>query len=230
MINIKNKLCIFDCDGTLVDTEPLIAKSWKIFLKKQYNKDLTEEDYFEHCHGNAPKIMYEYFNNRFEINMKYEGELKEKKRAITQDLIRKELLPIAGVLEFLEEIKDIRKCITSNSSKKKILVSIEKAELKNHFNINEIFSRDLVEQGVIKNAKPAPDMYLYTAEQMKYKLKDCIVFEDSIAGIQAGKSANMKVIGCITPSCKDKKGMKERMKQAKADYIVEDMREILNLN
>jgi len=230
MLNLNNKLCIFDCDGTLVDTEPLIAKSWSIFFKKYYNIDLKETEYFENCHGGSPKHIAEFFKQKLGFALEYKGEIEKNKRAITQELIRNELEPITGVDEFLKEIKDIRKCITSNSSKEKLLLSIRKVGLDHHFNENEIFSRDLVKNGIVKNAKPAPDIYLHTAEQMGYKPKKCIVFEDSITGIQAGKSANMMVIGCITPSCWNKSDMRKKMEKAKADYIVENMMEILNFN
>jgi beta-phosphoglucomutase-like phosphatase (HAD superfamily) len=229
MLDFKNKLCIFDCDGTLVDTEPLVAKSWKIFLKKYFNVNFTENDFFEYCHGDSTKNVVKNLNDRFKINLDYRGKIKEKKRTITQDLIKKELKPIPSVTKFLEKIKSFKKCITSNSSKKKIWLSVNVSKLNKYFNENEIFSRDLVENGTIAKAKPAPDMYLYTAEQMKYKPENCIVFEDSIPGLQAAKSAGIKAIGCITPSCKDKVNMRRRMEEVKADYIVENMMEILKL-
>jgi len=229
MLHLTNKLCIFDCDGTLVDTEPLMAKSWRVFLKKYYDVDFGERDYFRYCHGNSPKNMIKYFNDRFKIGLDYKGKIKEKKRAISQDLIRKELKPISGVSEFLEKIKNVRRCITSNSSKKKLWLSVNVVGLNKYFNENEIFSRDLVENGTIAKAKPAPDMYLYTVEQMKYKPENCIVFEDSIPGLQAAKSAGIMAIGCISPSCENKANMRKRMKEAKADYVVENMMEILRL-
>jgi HAD superfamily hydrolase (TIGR01509 family) len=227
MLNLQNKLCIFDCDGTLVDTEPLVAKSWVIFFKKYFNVNITEEDYFKYCHGKTPEDMCEHFNRKFNINLKFEGEIQEKKRIITQDLIRNELRPIASVSEFLRNVEEVRKCIASNSSKKKILISIKTAGLDKYFDEDEIFSRDLVDSGIIKSAKPAPDIYLYTAEQMEYKPENCVVFEDSVTGVQAGKAANMIVVGCITPSYQDKVKMRKKMEAAGAHYIVEDMTELL---
>jgi len=227
MINLKNKLCIFDCDGTLVDTEPLIAKSWRIFFDKYYDIKVTEKEYFDFCHGNSPEAMCNYFNKKFGANIEFKGEMREKKRAITTELIENELEAIPSIVKFLEKVKDFRKCIASNSSKKKILLSIKKVGLNNYFNENEIFSRDLVSDGTIENSKPAPDMYIYTAKKMGYEPNQCIVFEDSITGIQACKSAGMTAIGCITPSCKDKIKMRKKMEENNADYIVEDMMDIL---
>jgi HAD superfamily hydrolase (TIGR01509 family) len=225
MIDLKGKLCIFDCDGTLVDTEPLRAKGWKIFLKRHFNVFFKEEDYLRDCSGNSAKHNDKYFYDRFGI--RFEETLQDKKRIIDQELIQTELEPIVSVSEFLENIKDIRKCIASNSSKKKILTAIGTVGLAKYFNEDEIFGKDLVEQGIIKSVKPAPDIYLYTAKQMGYKSEDCVVFEDSIYGIQAARAANMTVIGCITPSYGDKEDMKQKMKKFKVDYIVEDMREVL---
>jgi HAD superfamily hydrolase (TIGR01509 family) len=224
MIDLKNKLCIFDCDGTLVDTEILRAKSWEIFLKK-YNILFAKEEYLRDCYGKSSEECHKYFYNRFAI--KLDEKMKEEKSAISEELIKNELEPIAVVSQFLENIKDIRKCIASNSDKERIMLSISKVGLAKYFNEDEIFGKDLVEQGIIKSVKPAPDIYLYTAKQMGYKSEDCVVFEDSILGIQAAKAANMTVIGCITPSYEDKVAMRKKMKDAGADYIVNNMAELL---
>lgn len=88
-----------------------------------------------------------------------------------------------------------KKCVASSSSRERVIKSLNITKQKVFFKDEYIFTSEQV-----KNGKPAPDLFLFAADQMGYHPKDCLVIEDSIAGIQAAKAANMQVIGFLGAS------------------------------
>ena len=109
--------------------------------------------------------------------------------ALELDKIKK-LVPMDGLIDFLEYLKQNQYKIGLASSSGLAWVS----QVLNELMIYDYFDV-IIHGGLVMNSKPAPDSYLIAAEKLHSQPSDCIVIEDSWNGIQAGKNANMYVIG-----------------------------------
>lgn len=184
------KACIFDLDGVIVDTAKFHYLAWKR-LAKELGFEFTEEDN-ERIKGvsrnESLDILLEIGGKHFD----YEAKLKlaEKKNNWYVEYIRKmdksEILP--GVIEFLELLQ----C----SGIKTALGSVSKnaAAILRGVNLQKYF--DTVIDGTkVSRAKPDPEVFLKGALELGIPAKECVVFEDAAAGIEAALNANMYCIG-----------------------------------
>ena len=108
---------------------------------------------------------------------------------IASNIYKKELKTVVGVEEFLKKSKH-NLYIGSNSMKNRILDGLKRVGLEKYFNPNHIYSFDLVD-----NPKPHPDIYLKAVNDNDLIIDETIIIEDSVVGVNAGKNANIKVIG-----------------------------------
>jgi HAD superfamily hydrolase (TIGR01509 family) len=109
------------------------------------------------------------------------------------------------------------KCVASSSGPDRIRVSLEATELTRFFGGN-VFSANDVAEG-----KPAPDLFLNVARQTGIQPQDCIVIEDSPAGVTAAVAAGMKAIGFVGGSHADE-SLSGKLEQAGATSVISDMR------
>src|SRR5262249_50101059 len=103
---------------------------------------------------------------------------------------RAELKAIDGVTEMLDRLA-IARCVASSSQMERLRVSLEVTDLLSRFE-PYLFSATMVAHG-----KPAPDLFLHVAEQMGVAPANCLVIEDSGAGIEAAQRAGMRVFGFV---------------------------------
>ena len=108
---------------------------------------------------------------------------------IASNIYKNELKTVVGVEEFLKKSKH-NLYIGSNSMKNRILDGLKTVGLEKYFNPNHIYSFDLVD-----NPKPHPDIYLKAVNDNDLIIDETIIIEDSVVGVNAGKNANIKVIG-----------------------------------
>lgn len=109
------------------------------------------------------------------------------------------------------------KCVASSSSRDRIRVSLETTDLIRFFEPNLFSAVD------VRNGKPAPDLFLHAASQMRVNPSECIVVEDSPVGVAAGVAAGMTVIGFVGGShAGGKLGNHLRTTGAKA--VISDLR------
>ena len=113
-------------------------------------------------------------------------------------------------------------CVASSSSPERLRCALECVGLYDHF-APHIFSATMVVRG-----KPAPDLFLFAAEQMQAAPSRCLVIEDSVAGIQAARAAGMAVLGfCGGGHCGPAHA--ERLARAGAEIVFRDMRRLPHL-
>lgn len=86
----------------------------------------------------------------------------------------------------------INQCVASGSPLNRVMISLEKGNMLHCFKEESIFTRELVKKG-----KPSPDLFLLAAERMGVKHDECLVIEDSVAGVEAAIAARMDVIGFL---------------------------------
>jgi HAD superfamily hydrolase (TIGR01509 family) len=177
---------IFDCDGTLVDSEPLARTAWERALAP-YGYAVTDED-AEATIGLPYPRVHAYYAERADLPPAepYWSELSGELFA----LIDSELVPFDDAVSAARELRErgIPVGVASSSPRERLERTLRRAGLLEAFDV--VVAGDEVEHG-----KPAPDMFLLAAERLGVPPEQCIVIEDSSPGVQAGMAAGMHTIG-----------------------------------
>lgn len=190
------ELIIFDCDGVLVDSEiianqvlqqGLARLGWTLSLQEVIDRFMGKS--LASCQDEIAAYL------DAEIPEAFWSALQQK----TYARFRSDLQPIEGIAEVLGAIQS-PKCVASSGSHEKIDITLGITGLKHHFS-NAIYSATSVDHG-----KPAPDLFLYAAKQMKTDPSACLVIEDSPYGVQAALAADMRVLGYCALTPKERMG------------------------
>ena len=213
---IKNiKACIFDLDGTLVVSMWMWPDLDREYLGRfgiEYDDNLKNEIDGISFHETAV-----YFKNKFGISDSVEKICKDWED-MAYDKYKYEVKEKPGCKKFLEHLrsKGIKMGIATSNNRSMVDVVLESLNMKDFFEV--ITTSDEVKRG-----KPAPDVYLTTANLLNVEPKNCLVFEDVVAGIMAGKSAGMKVCAIEDDFTKEVRQKKKEL----SDYYIVDYSELL---
>lgn len=182
------KAVIFDMDGVLVDSEPIYRQlNDKLFDTLKVK--ITDEEY-ESFVGMASRKMWSYIIAKGNLPLSVEECIKMEKEGIYAEMQNRTLRPIEGVqdiLHFLGHNKTSKAIASSNSSKAISLIT-GKMEISHHFDV-------CIGGEMIRNGKPAPDIFLLAAEKLQTEPRQCIVIEDSHNGLRGAREAGMYAIG-----------------------------------
>jgi HAD superfamily hydrolase (TIGR01509 family) len=178
---------IFDCNGVLVDSEPLATA-------------IVSQEFMRAGFPLTPDIVARYFTGRRPADMFAEVEAAAGRKLPPDFAIT---VATATLRRFRVELRATRhaayalswlrgpKCVASSSSIDRIRVSLDSTDLLRFFEPN------LFSASEVRNGKPAPDLLLLAAGRMRVNPSECIVVEDSIVGVAAGIAAGMTVIGFV---------------------------------
>ena len=184
------KACLFDLDGVLVDTAIYHFQAWKN-LGKQFGYELTEEQN-EQLKGvsrveSLNKILdWANYSATQEEKSAWLIEKNEDYLHLISNMNPSEILP--GVLDFLQQIKDLGYKIALGSASKNAEIILDKTGLTPWFDL-------IIDGNKVSKSKPNPEVFLKGAEGLRIAPEACIVFEDAQAGVEAAKAGNMKAIG-----------------------------------
>ena len=178
-------LVIFDCDGVLVDSEPLsnrILAERLTAIGLPTTVDESMRDFMGRSWATCAALIEQRLGRPLPEDFAdgYHDELYEA--------LRRELQPVAGVQAALDAI-GVPACVASSGAPEKIRTSLGATGLLERFE-GRIFSATEVEHG-----KPAPDLFLHVAARMGVEPAACLVVEDAPAGAAAGRRAGMDVLG-----------------------------------
>jgi beta-phosphoglucomutase len=183
---------IFDMDGTLVDNTPYHYKAWQQLFKKYNMPELSKETYLDSISG-VPILntLKKYFgDSTSEARL---AELaKEKKQFYEADFLP-HLKAINGLENFLAGLKDagVKIALATSSTINDVDFIFGAILIRQYFDAIVIGS-------MVREPKPSPQIFLKAAECLSIQPDNCVVFEDSIAGLKAGNNAGMKVVGITT--------------------------------
>jgi HAD superfamily hydrolase (TIGR01509 family) len=181
------KHLLFDCDGVLVDTEFTAAIKMTQALNN-LSVDLSVDYYLQNLSGTTfSSIVHRYLNNSLS-----EFEVLQIINKV-EDEVAAEVKLIDGVADLLVGLP-VSKSVVSNSSVRTVERALETTGIKRYFS-SKIFSSELVKQ-----PKPAPDIYLLAINSLGYSASEIIVVEDSISGAKAALTAGLRVIGFVGAS------------------------------
>jgi len=206
----KDKGVIFDLDGVLVDTSQFHKQSWFDLAKKE-GFDITE------------KFFYSTFGmQNYQIIPLLAGQdlpaedinrLSEWKEKRYRELIAGKLTLLEGAKELLEDLKSNAFLLGIGTSTPRVNLSF----MLEHIHIGDNFDAFVTGEDVSKG-KPDPDTFLKAAEKLSLPPNRCIVVEDAVQGVEAGKAAKMAVVAVATTRNRD--DLKE------ADLIVDSLAEL----
>ncbi len=178
-------LVILDCDGVLVDSEPISNRILAERLTAIGLPTTTEEsirDYMGRSWATCAALIEQRLGRPLPDGFA-DGYHEELYAAL-----RRELRPVPGIVAALDAIS-APTCVASSGAHEKIRTSLDTTGLLARFE-GRIFSATEVEHG-----KPAPDLFLHAAATMGWEPADCAVVEDSPAGVEAALRAGMAVFG-----------------------------------
>jgi HAD superfamily hydrolase (TIGR01509 family) len=178
-------LVIFDCDGVLVNSEPL-ANQVYVQMLEEYGYRVNFDEYLHEFSGAAISQRLAVTSSRLNWSppSDFHAVFNERLALLTEN----NLTPVDGIHSFIESLT-VPVCIASNGSPLEIKLRLRIARLTQYFG-EAIFS------GLeVAHPKPAPDVFLAAANAFKISPARCIVIEDSIPGVTAAVSAGMQVYG-----------------------------------
>jgi HAD superfamily hydrolase (TIGR01509 family) len=181
-------LVIFDCDGVLVDSEPIANASFSRALRT-VGLDWTVEETMRRLMGRSVKSCVEICEA--ELGCKLPDGFVEKLQAATyQDFRDAPLQPVAGVKEAVLTLQKagVATCVASSGAVEKMRFTLGLTGLWELFQ-GRVFSSTQVPRG-----KPFPDLFLHAAIGMNVQPFECTVVEDSVPGIQAARAAGMRAL------------------------------------
>ncbi|MBB5073535.1 HAD superfamily hydrolase (TIGR01509 family) [Bartonella callosciuri] len=184
-------LIIFDCDGVLVDSEYLAAKIGSQLIT-QTGYEISPEELSKRYAGLIFCDILKQIEK--ETEKPISAHLIDQMSDLFRAQIKTELHAIDGIREAIEIIQTrYPYCICSNAKSTDIKEMLTTVDLYDLFDgKDKIFSAP--EVGT-KKTKPAPDVFLFTAQQLHVKPTNTIVIEDSLHGVHAASAAGMRVIG-----------------------------------
>ena len=207
-------LLIFDCDGVLVDSEVVALEELsRIMAEHGHPMDVAAcRDAFLGKHNDDIARGIEAI-----VGRALPGEAAAMRARMLARLER-ELAAVPGTAQALARL-DGPRCVASSSDPERIRMTLRWAGLDGCFS-DHIFSGLEVAHG-----KPAPDLFLHAARRMGFAPDACVVIEDSVAGVEAGVAAGMRVIGFTGGAHTDPRHA-ARLTAAGANCIVTHMRDL----
>lgn len=193
------KAVLFDMDGVLSNSEPHHVKAFKIFFKNK-GIPLSKTD-LKDIFGRFDDDIIRDLCKKKETTCNVEKWYWEK-RKIVVSLLKQ--MPIPSFPDAIKLVKRVSKKykvgIGTSSSHEEVNVVLKKLNIRKYF--DKILGREDV-----KHHKPSPELYLKLAKKLKAKPSECVVIEDSVAGVTAAKRAGMRCVAVLNsfPASKLKK-------------------------
>ncbi|OHV84769.1 HAD family phosphatase [Rhizobium sp. LCM 4573] len=219
MLDTAGPLVIFDCDGVLVDSEPVSVRVLMDALRRK-GLAIGEEEVYRRFLGRSLATVTRIMRDEFGIEA--DESFLDDMRHDLYARFRKELRPIPGIGETLDRMT-WRRCVASSSQPERIRLSLTITGLIDRLE-PDIFSAAMVARG-----KPAPDLFLHAANEMNADPANCIVIEDSPAGIEAAHRAGMATFAFTGGSHAGVPGYRERIEALAPEVVFDAMPDLIHL-
>ena len=206
-------MVIFDCNGVLVDSEPLVIA-------------VLSREFMRAGFALTPDIVARYFTGRRPADIFAAVEIAAGRKlpadfaaTVANTILRRFRAELRATQHIRHALTWLRgpKCVASSSSIDRIRVSLECTDLI------RFFEPRLFSASEVRNGKPAPDLFLHVSAKTRVPPGDCIVVEDSPVGVAAGVAAGMTVIGFVGGSHAGIR-LAEQLRAAGARAVISDMR------
>lgn len=214
---MTKKLIIWDFDGVIADTEKMWLQNRMMQLNEKFALNWDLEKTNQILGGMSDKTK------RLEL---------QKLGINTDDVFWKEAADIdfkvlskgfalTPGIEDVFKISKLEQCIATGGIRSKTEQKINIVGIEKYFPMNKVFTADMVKYG-----KPEPDLFLLAAKTMGFDVKDCIVVEDSVAGLTAALRAKITPIAFIGSDLYDKKIYKSKVKDMGVKFVFDNMNDV----
>ncbi len=176
---------LFDMDGTLVDSTASVERAWAIWAQRH---GLNLEELLAYSHGRPTIATMQHFGDRSATGADWQAEADEMQQFELSEVAT--TLPIRGARALLTELAEAPWAVVTSAPRQLAEARIKAAGLP--------LPSILVPADEITNGKPNPEGYLKAACELGIEPGDCLVFEDTPPGIEAGLNAGMQVVGLLT--------------------------------
>ncbi len=212
------KHVIFDCDGVLVDSEPLSMRA-DVMLLKQHGIDISEAEAHNRFVGTTFQAMLDMMTEQF--GTLFPPGLHAVKNTMVEALYRSKLKIVPGVADVLDALKarGVTLSIGSNSPKKRVELAVDLVGIADRFD-------RIVTYEDVANGKPAPDIFLKAAKLAGAAIGECIVVEDSLTGVTAAAAAGIRTVGFTGTHGHPEQHAKDLLR-AGADVVIARMGEFI---
>ena len=204
---------MFDCDGVLVDSEPLITRIL-VRMGNALGGELTFAEGLRLFRGAQLDLCARRISDH--LGRDVTAEITAEYHRCSADVFRDELTAVDGAGELTRSLT-VPACVVSNSSREKIILSLEVTGLLQHFDDRVYSACDL------SRWKPEPDIYLHAAERLGVDPGRCIAIEDSATGVRSAARAGMAVIGFGS------RGLAAELRRSGARWTCPTMNEVSEL-
>lgn len=204
---------LFDMDGVLIANTDFHINAWLQFAQ-QHNRPLTRDLYVEHINGRVAADAMAYVFQR-PVAPDELAVLTEEKEAIYRELYRPHRQPTPGLLTFLNALRaqSVKLAVGTSAPESNVRFTLDELPLRPYFDA-------VVDASMVQRGKPDPEIYLTAARRVGVEPNRCVVFEDALAGIEAGLRAGMKVVALTTTHSRDE------LADTGAALIVDDFTEL----
>ena len=177
---------IFDLDGTLIDSMPAHFSAMRQALEEEGGRGLFTEERFSELGGKPAADIVSLLNREYGLSMNAQKICQRQHDLLESKLDDFELIP--EVADFAEEHRGkVPMAVASAGTTTMVKASLSSVNILSWFDA-------IVGSDEVENGKPSPDIYLEAARRINVDPMNCVVFEDSEAGILGAESAGMKVV------------------------------------
>jgi HAD superfamily hydrolase (TIGR01509 family) len=217
-LNASIDLVIFDCDGVLVDSEVISCRAHSQMLTR-HGYPITADQVLDRFLGVSDREAR--LTIEAELGRKLPDDFEVQVKQATLGSYADDLRAISNVDEAIAAI-GLPKCVASSGTPEKIRHGLTCAGLY------DLLAPHIFSASQVKRGKPAPDLFLFAAEQMQIAPARCLVIEDSVPGITGARAAGMTVLGFFGGShCRP--GHADTLRAAGAVLTFDDMRQLPGL-
>ena len=209
-MGMKRRGAIFDMDGVIADNMGHHTGAWELFIRR-YAPRLQIGDVTPHYgKTNADLMSFVFGRPLSPEEVERYGEEKER---LYRELYAKDIAPLPGLLNLLNGLrrKGIRTAVATSAPKSNVDFLLDGLGIRDCFDL-------VIDAAGVRKGKPDPEIYLKSARQLGCEPAACVVFEDALAGIEAGRRAGMKVVGVATTLPANR--------LVETDLVITDFREI----
>lgn len=181
---------VFDVDGVIADTEPLSSRACSAAFRSLYGIEVPSEAHLAYM-GSTPRKHVIGLAKQFNVRIDVDEAIATHKRFFLDELAHAEDIAMPGVTRLIEDVRrygEWRLALATGSSRERSEATIARAGLH-----PELFSV-WVTADDIEKPKPDPEIYLRVASELGLFPTQCVVLEDSVAGVAAAKAASMRCI------------------------------------
>jgi HAD superfamily hydrolase (TIGR01509 family) len=207
-------LLIFDCDGVLVDSEVLALDTLREMMASLGHPMTMAEADRAFTGGSLADTVA---TAERLLGRPVPADVGEQFGRLLFDRFRRELKPVLGVRDAILALP-YRRCVASSSSPDRLRLSLDVTGLAPLF--EHVFSAVQVARG-----KPAPDLYLLAAKTLGEPPERCIVVEDTVRGVAAGRAAGARVVG-FAGAAHATPALAEDLAHAGAEVVISAMQEL----